>query len=179
MWAAQCNDRELPRTFLSSGGLGTMGFGFPAAVGAAIGCNDKTVVCIAGDGSFQMNEQEMATAVIHKASVKVIIMDNRALGMVRQWQKLFYDKRYFATELADTPDFVKLAAAYGWSAERVEHSEQIESAYRRMLSTEGPYLIDMRIPRDQNVFPMVAPGGSATDIIGVVDSGDGLRAMGE
>ncbi len=179
MWAAQCIDRELPRTFLSSGGLGTMGFGFPAAVGAAIGCNDKTVVCIAGDGSFQMNEQEMATAVIHKASVKVIIMDNRALGMVRQWQKLFYDKRYFATELADTPDFVKLAAAYGWSAERVEHSEQIESAYRRMLSTEGPYLIDMRIPRDQNVFPMVAPGGSATDIIGVVDSGDGLRAMGE
>jgi acetolactate synthase-1/2/3 large subunit len=156
-----------------------MGFGFPASVGAAIGCDNKTVVCIAGDGSFQMNQQEMATAAIHHASVKVIIMDNRALGMVRQWQKLFYNQRYFETELADTPDFVKLADAYEWAAERVEHPHEIEGAYERMLSTAGPYLIDMRISRDQSVFPMVSPGRGLTEVIGVVDSGDGLRSMGE
>lgn len=158
MWAAQFIDRELPRTFLSSGGLGTMGFGFPAAVGAALACPEKTVVCIAGDGSFQMNSQEMATARINGANVKVVIMDNRALGMVRQWQKLFYSERYSATELDDNPDYVKLADAYSWKAERVESPDQVEDAFERMLSSDSPYLIDLRIQRDQAVFPMVSPG---------------------
>lgn len=120
MWAHQNIHREHARTFISSGGLGTMGFGFPAAIGAKIGCPESEVVCVAGDGSFQMNSQEMATAKINDVPVKVLIIDNRALGMVHQWQSLFYNKRYSFTELADNPDFVKLADAYGWRARRVE-----------------------------------------------------------
>ena len=180
MWAAQFIDREKPRTFLSSGGLGTMGFGFPAAIGAAIGCPEKTVVCIAGDGSFQMNSQEMATAAIHGVAVKVVVMNNRALGMVRQWQKLFYDERYSATELADNPDFVKLAEAYAWKAERVEKSEDLDAAFRRMIDTPGPYLVDVRIPRDESVFPMVAPGKALSQVIGAIENGEeGLRIVTE
>ena len=178
MWAAQFIERELPRTFLSSGGLGTMGFGFPAAVGAAFGCPDKTIVCIAGDGSFQMNMQEMATAAINDVPVKVVIVDNRALGMVRQWQTLFYNKRYSASELDSVPDFVKIADAYGWKAERVERPEDIVPAIKRMLSDEGSYLIDLVISRDQNVYPMVRPGKGLDDVIGVIDSGEG-RTMEE
>lgn len=178
MWAAQLIDRELPRTFLSSGGLGTMGFGFPAAVGAAIGCPDKTVVCVAGDGSFQMNEQEMATAAVNGAAVKVVVLNNRALGMVHQWQKLFYGERYSQTEFDDVPDFVKLAEAYGWGAERVDRPEDVAGAYARMLAAQGPYLVDVRIPRDQNVYPMVAPGSALTQVIGAIDSGEGRRDLG-
>ena len=178
MWAAQFIDRELPRTFLSSGGLGTMGFGFPAAVGAAFGCPDKTVVCIAGDGSFQMNMQEMATAAINDVPVKVVIVDNRALGMVRQWQTLFYSKRYMASELDSVPDFVKIADAYGWKAERVERPEEVVPAIERMLADEGSYLLDLVISRDQNVYPMVRPGKGLDDVIGVIDSGEG-RTMEE
>ena len=178
MWAAQFIERESPRTFLSSGGLGTMGFGFPAAVGAAFGCPDKTIVCIAGDGSFQMNMQEMATAAINDVPVKVVIVDNRALGMVRQWQTLFYNKRYSASELDSVPDFVKIADAYGWKAERVERPEDVVPAIKRMLSDEGSYLIDLVISRDQNVYPMVRPGKGLDDVIGVIDSGEG-RTMEE
>ena len=178
MWAAQFIERELPRTFLSSGGLGTMGFGFPAAVGAAFGCPDKTIVCIAGDGSFQMNMQEMAAAAINDVPVKVVIVDNRALGMVRQWQTLFYNKRYSASELDSVPDFVKIADAYGWKAERVERPEDVVPAIKRMLSDEGSYLIDLVISRDQNVYPMVRPGKGLDDVIGVIDSGEG-RTMEE
>ena len=158
MWAAQFVDREVPRSFLSSGGLGTMGFGLPAAIGAALGRPDAQVVCIAGDGSLQMNVQEMATAVAEGVAVKVVLLNNKALGMVRQWQKLFYGGRYSATELPDCPDFVKLAGAYGWKAERVDEPSQVAGAFDRMLDAEGCYLIDMRISREQNVFPMVAPG---------------------
>ena len=160
MWAAQCINRDAPRTFLSSGGLGTMGFGLPAAIGAALGRPDATVVCVAGDGSFQMNVQEMATAVVEGAVVKVVLLNNQALGMVRQWQKLFFDGRYSATELPDLPDFVQLAKAYRWKAERVSDSAQVPAALERMLEAEGCYLVDMRISREQNVFPMVAPGNS-------------------
>ena len=108
MWAAQHIDRDVPRTFLSSGGLGTMGFGFPAAIGAKVACPEKQVVCIAGDGSFQMNVQEMATAAVKGINVKVLLMNNSALGMVHQWQGLFYNERYSETLLPDNPDFVKL-----------------------------------------------------------------------
>ena len=137
MWAAQSVDREAPRSFLSSGGLGTMGFGFPAAIGAAIGCPEKQVVCVAGDGSFQMNSQEMATASIHRVPVKVLILDNRCLGMVHQWQKLFYDERYSSTLLDASPDFVKLAEAYGWRGERVEKPADVDAALARMLASSG------------------------------------------
>ena len=169
MWAHQNIHREHARTFLSSGGLGTMGFGFPAAIGAKIGCPEDEVVCIAGDGSFQMNSQEMATATINKVGVKVLIMDNRALGMVHQWQRLFYNERYSFTELDANPDFVKLADAYGWQAARISKPEEIDGALDAMLSAEGPYLLDVQIPIDQTVYPMVAPGAPIDDIIGALD----------
>ncbi|WP_315898130.1 biosynthetic-type acetolactate synthase large subunit [Berryella wangjianweii] len=178
MWAAQFIDSGRPRSFLSSGGAGTMGFGFPAAIGAQVACPDKTVVCIAGDGSFQMNSQEMATAAIGGIPVKVLIMDNRALGMVRQWQKLFYHRRYSFTELADNPDFVKLAAAYGWQAERVTDPDEVAAAYERMLAAEGPYLLDLCIPRDQSVFPMVAPGKGLGEVTGAIDTEAGPMRTG-
>ncbi|MEC4272342.1 biosynthetic-type acetolactate synthase large subunit [Adlercreutzia sp. R25] len=169
MWAHQFLFRKLPRTFLSSGGLGTMGFGFPAAIGAAVANPGKTVVCIAGDGSFQMNSQEMATVAINGVPVKVMILDNRCLGMVRQWQKLFYEKRYSETLLAPVPDFVKLAAAYGWEGERVEKPSEVADAIRRMLAATGPYLLDVAISRDQSVYPMVAPGAALDDVMGAID----------
>ena len=169
MWAHQNIHREHARTFLSSGGLGTMGFGFPAAIGAKIGCPEDEVVCIAGDGSFQMNSQEMATTAINKVGVKVLIMDNRALGMVHQWQRLFYNERYSFTELDANPDFVKLADAYGWQAARISKPEEIDGALDAMLSAEGPYLLDVQIPIDQTVYPMVAPGAPIDDIIGALD----------
>lgn len=169
MWALQNIHREHARTFISSGGLGTMGFGFPAAIGAKIGCPDEQVVCIAGDGSFQMNSQEMATAKINGVNVKVLIIDNRALGMVHQWQHLFYHDRYSFTELADDPDFVKLADAYGWRARRIEKPEEVDAALDEMLASEEPYLLDVRIPAEQTVYPMVAPGAPIDDIIGALD----------
>lgn len=169
MWAHQQIHREHARTFISSGGLGTMGFGFPAAIGAKIGCPEDQVVCIAGDGSFQMNTQEMATAAINGVAVKVLVIDNRALGMVHQWQRLFYHERYSFTELAANPDFVKLADAYGWQARRIEDPAEVDAALDEMLAADGPYLLDVAIPVDQTVYPMVAPGAPIDDIIGALD----------
>ena len=169
MWAAQFIDREEPRSFISSGGLGTMGFGFPASIGAAFGRPGAQVICIAGDGSFQMNSQEMATAAIHNVPVKVVILDNRALGMVHQWQKLFYRERYSFTELDANPDFVKLADAYSWQVERVCDPAKLDEAYDRMLACNGPFLLDVAISDQQNVFPMVAPGKAMSDVMGAID----------
>nr|WP_291289750.1 biosynthetic-type acetolactate synthase large subunit [Enorma sp.] len=169
MWAHQHVHREESRTFLSSGGLGTMGFGFPAAIGAKIGRPDAQVVCIAGDGSLQMNIQEMATAIGNGVAVKVLVIDNNALGMVHQWQRLFYDERYSCTEFTANPDFVKLAEAYGWQAERITHPDEIDAALDRMLAATGPYLLDVVIPTAQTVYPMVAPGAAIDDIIGAID----------
>ncbi len=169
MWAHQNIHREHARTFLSSGGLGTMGFGFPAAIGAKIGRPDDEVVCIAGDGSFQMNSQEMATAAINGVAVKVVIVDNRALGMVHQWQRLFYHERYSFTELDANPDFVKLADAYGWRARSVSDPDELDGALDEMLASDVPYLLDVQIPTEQTVYPMVAPGAPIDDIIGALD----------
>ena len=169
MWAHQHVHREESRTFISSGGLGTMGFGFPAAIGAKIGRPDAEVVCIAGDGSLQMNIQEMATAIGNGVAVKVLLIDNNALGMVHQWQRLFYHERYSCTEFTANPDFVKLAEAYGWAAERITHPDQIDEALDRMLASKRPYLIDVIIPTAQTVYPMVAPGAAIDDIIGAID----------
>ena len=129
---------------------------------------DATVVCIAGDGSFQMNSQEMATAAINGVPVKVMILDNRCLGMVHQWQKLFYDKRYSQTLLAPVPDFVKLAEAYGWEGERVEAPGEVAAAIERMLAAAGPYLLDVAISPEQNVYPMVALAAFG-DVMGAID----------
>ena len=169
MWAHQHVHREESRTFLSSGGLGTMGFGFPAAIGAKIGRPDAQVVCIAGDGSLQMNIQEMATAIGNGVAVKVLVIDNNALGMVHQWQRLFYDERYSCTEFTANPDFVKLAEAYGWQAERITRPDEIDAALDRMLAATDPYLLDVVIPTAQTVYPMVAPGAAIDDIIGAID----------
>ena len=169
MWAHQNIHREHARTFLSSGGLGTMGFGFPAAIGAKIGRPDDEVVCIAGDGSFQMNSQEMATAAINGVAVKVAVVDNRALGMVHQWQRLFYHERYSFTELDANPDFVKLADAYGWRARSVSDPDELDGALDEMLASDVPYLLDVQIPTEQTVYPMVAPGAPIDDIIGALD----------
>lgn len=169
MWAHQNIHREHARTFISSGGLGTMGFGFPAAIGAKIGCQDEQVVCVAGDGSFQMNSQEMATAKINGVNVKVLVIDNRALGMVHQWQHLFYHDRFSFTELADNPDFVKLADAYGWRSARITRPEEVDAALDEMLASDEPYLLDVMIPAEQTVYPMVAPGAPIDDIIGALD----------
>lgn len=169
MWAHQHVHREESRTFISSGGLGTMGFGFPAAIGAKIGRPDAQVVCVAGDGSIQMNIQEMATALGNGVAVKVLVIDNNALGMVHQWQRLFYHERYSCTEFTANPDFVKLAEAYGWQAERIAHPDQIDDALDRMLAADDPYLLDVIIPTAQTVYPMVAPGAAIDDIIGAID----------
>lgn len=169
MWAHQHVHREESRTFISSGGLGTMGFGFPAAIGAKIGRPDAQVVCVAGDGSIQMNIQEMATALGNGVAVKVLVIDNNALGMVHQWQRLFYHERYSCTEFTANPDFVKLAEAYGWQAERIARPDQIDDALDRMLAADGPYLLDVIIPTAQTVYPMVAPGAAIDDIIGAID----------
>ena len=171
MWAAQHVKRDVPRTFLTSGGLGTMGFGFPAAIGAKVACPEKQVVCVAGDGSFQMNVQEMATAAAEGINVKVLLMNNSALGMVHQWQSLFYGQRYSETILPDCPDFVALSKAYGWDAKRVSDPAELEEAMRWLLDSEGPTLLDMRFDRSENVFPMVAPGAPLDDIIGAINVG--------
>lgn len=168
MWAAQYLHCTRPRTFLSSGGAGTMGFGFPAAIGAQEGCPDSLVVCVAGDGSLQMNIQEMATAYEAGTPVKVLLLNNSTLGMVHQWQDLFYSKRYSQTVFTGNPDFVKLAEAYHWYGDSVSDPSQLEGAMERWLSQEGPALLEVVIPADENVFPMVPAGGTLTGQIGVV-----------
>ncbi|MGN0059016.1 MAG: biosynthetic-type acetolactate synthase large subunit [Coriobacteriales bacterium] len=168
MWAAQYLHCTRPRTFLSSGGAGTMGFGFPAAIGAQEGCPDSLVVCVAGDGSLQMNIQEMATAYEAGTPVKVLLLNNSTLGMVHQWQDLFYSKRYSQTVFTGNPDFVKLAQAYHWYGDSVSDPAQLEGAMEKWLSQEGPALLEVVIPEDENVFPMVPAGGTLTGQIGVV-----------
>ncbi|MEE8413358.1 MAG: biosynthetic-type acetolactate synthase large subunit [Dehalococcoidales bacterium] len=164
MWAAQHYYFDKPNTLISSGGLGTMGYGLPAAIGAKIGMPDKTVWCIDGDGSFQMNIQELATMAQEKTAVKIAILNNGYLGMVRQWQDLFYEKRYVATPLSG-PDFVKVAEAYGISALRVKHNEEITPALEQAMAEDGPFLIDFMVEPEENVYPMIAPGATLSEII--------------
>ena len=159
MWAAQFFKYDKPRTFLTSGGLGTMGFGFPAAIGAQIAFPDRTVAVIAGDGSLQMNIQELATAVQYKLPVKVVILNNMVLGMVRQWQELFFEKRYSHTCISVAPDFVKLADAYGAVGLRAKKPSEVEAVLREGLSVQGrPVLMDFRIDQFEGVYPMVPAG---------------------
>jgi len=166
MWTAQFYPFSKPRTMISSGGLGTMGYGFPAAIGAQIGKPKATVFDIAGDGSIQMNIQELATAVINKLPVKVAIFNNCCLGMVRQWQELFYKKRYSHTSLGGvSPDFVKLAESYGAVGIRVTKKSEVRSAIERALETDNCVFIDFHIEPDENVFPMVPAGQAINKMI--------------
>ncbi len=165
MWAAQFYKFKFPRTFITSGGLGTMGFGFPAAMGASIACPERLVFDIAGDGSIQMNIQELATVATYKIPVKIIILNNNYLGMVRQWQELFYKKRYAATPL-DNPDFVKVAEGFGVKAMRIEKEKDIKKAIKEIIAHKGPVLADFWIEEEENVFPMVPAGASIDRMIG-------------
>ncbi len=165
MWAAQFYKFHSPRQFLSSGGLGTMGYGFPAAIGAQFACPDRVVFDIAGDGSIQMNIQEMATAVQHRLPVNIAILDNRFLGMVRQWQQLFYDCRYASTCLTSAPDFVKLAEAYGAVGIRVTRKEDVPDAIREAISIKNTVILDFVVDREANVMPMVPAGAAINEMI--------------
>jgi len=165
MWAALYFDAYLPRTFLTSGGLGTMGWGFPAAIGAKAARPDVPVVDIAGDGSFGMTENNLATSVEEGLPVIVVVLNNHMLGMVAQWQRLFYDRRYSAVELKGNPDFVKLAGAYGAEGVRAETPEEFEAAVKGALGSEVTTVIDVPIDPEENVFPMVPPGKGLRDIL--------------
>ncbi|MBN1050724.1 biosynthetic-type acetolactate synthase large subunit [Clostridium botulinum] len=169
MWASQYFNYTNRRSFLSSGGLGTMGYGFGAAIGAQIGKPDKKVFNIAGDGSFGMNCNEMATAVKNKLPLVVIVMNNNALGMVRQWQTLFYEKRYSETTLDRQTDYVKLAEAFGAKGFRVEKRENLEEVLKKAIASKEPVLIDYVISNDKKVFPMVAPGAPINQLISEED----------
>jgi acetolactate synthase I/II/III large subunit len=166
MWAAQYFHFARPRRWINSGGLGTMGFGLPAAMGAQVGCPDETVVCIAGDGSVQMNMQEMATCVEGNIPIKVFIMNNGYLGMVRQWQELFWDGRYSHVEMGQSPDYVKLAEAYGATGLRFEDKHTLVEDMRQALNTEGPVLVDVRVTKEENTYPMIPAGQAARDMVG-------------
>ena len=163
MWAAQYYEYRYPRSLLTSGGLGTMGYGLGAAIGAKMGCKDKTVINIAGDGCFRMNMNEIATATRYNIPVIQVILNNHVLGMVRQWQTLFYGKRYSQTVLNDAVDFVKIAEAMGAKAYRVTQKEELEPVLREAISLNIPVVIDCQIGCDDKVFPMVSPGAPIAD----------------
>ena len=164
MWTAQFFPFDQPNTFITSGGLGTMGFGLPAAIGVKCAFPDKQVVDIAGDGSIQMNIQELATAAQYKINVKIVLLNNGYLGMVRQWQELFYEKRYSHTDMTYAPDFVKLAEAYGVVGLRATKPEEVESILKQGLSLDRPVLMDFRVSREECVYPMVNPGDSISNM---------------
>jgi len=165
MWAALHFMAYEPRTFISSGGLGTMGFGFPASIGAKVACPSRPVVDIAGDGSFRMTEQELGTSVEEEIPVTVIVMNNSVLGMVAQWQRLFYGRRYSAVKLGSTPDFIKLAEAYGAEGIRVGSLKEFSKAVRRAIKSEVTTVIDVPISPEENVFPMMPPRAGLKGIV--------------
>jgi len=166
MWAAHYCTRTEPRTWLSSSGLGTMGFGLPAAIGAAIGRPDREVVLITGDGSFQMCIQELATVVQERLPIKIVLINNGYLGMVRQWQEMFYKGRYKEVDLRPgMPDFVKLAEAYGIKGLRVRRLGELEAAVAAARAHEGPVLLEAVVAEEENVFPIVPPGGANTEAL--------------
>ncbi|MBI4374196.1 MAG: acetolactate synthase 3 large subunit, partial [Deltaproteobacteria bacterium] len=163
MWAAQIYAFDRPRRWCTSGGLGTMGYGFPAAIGAQMAHPKETVFCISGDGSIQMNIQEMATAVRYKLPVKVAIINNFCLGMVRQWQEFFYGRRYSESSMAPTPDFVKLADSYGGVGFLAKKPSEVEPVLKESMKVKDrPVLIDFQVAREENVMPMV-PAGKGLD----------------
>jgi acetolactate synthase-1/2/3 large subunit len=166
MWTAQHYHFPKPRRWINSGGLGTMGFGLPSAIGAKVAKPDELVVCVAGDGSLVMTCQELATAVEHNVDVKVFIMNNGYLGMVRQWQELFWDKRYSSVDMGSSPDWVKLAEAFGARGMRVDQDADVEEAMREAIDTDGPVVLDVRVRKEENCYPMIPAGAAARDMVG-------------
>jgi acetolactate synthase I/II/III large subunit len=166
MWTAQYYDFPAPRRWINSGGLGTMGFGLPAAMGASVGCPEALVCCVAGDGSVQMNAQELATCAQERIPIKVFVMNNGYLGMVRQWQELFWDGKYSHVETGEFPDFVKLAEAYGATGMRFEDKTTLVEDMKRAIATEGPVFVDVRVTREENTYPMIPAGQAAREMVG-------------
>ena len=165
MWTAQFFDFIQPRTFLSSGGLGTMGYGLPAALGAQVAFPKRQVIDVSGDGSFQMNSQEMATLVQYRLPVKIVILNNNFLGMVRQWQQLFFDKRYSQTCMELPIDFIKLAEAYGATGLRTSKPEEVEDVIKKAFDTPGPVIMEFKVSREENVMPMVPAGAGLNEMV--------------
>jgi acetolactate synthase I/II/III large subunit len=166
MWCAQYFHFREPRRWINSGGLGTMGFGLPSSLGAKVARPDETVICLAGDGSLQMTSQELATAVAEDIPVKVFIMNNGYLGMVRQWQELFWDKRYSAVDMGSTPDWVKLAEAYGAVGMRATDKGLLIDQMREAIQAEGPVVLDVQVTKEENCYPMIPAGQAARDMVG-------------
>ncbi|MBK0034708.1 acetolactate synthase 2 catalytic subunit [Erwinia sp. S43] len=160
MWAAQHMSFTRPENFITSSGLGTMGFGLPAAVGAQVARPDDTVICVSGDGSFMMNVQELGTIKRKQLPVKIVLLDNQRLGMVRQWQQLFFEERYSETNLSDNPDFLTLASAFNIPGQRITRKDQVDAALDALLHSEGPYMLHVAIDEHENVWPLVPPGAS-------------------
>ncbi|MBL5967726.1 acetolactate synthase 2 catalytic subunit [Lelliottia amnigena] len=165
MWSAQHMTYTRPENFITSSGLGTMGFGLPAAVGAQVARPNDTVICISGDGSFMMNVQELGTVKRKQLPLKILLLDNQRLGMVRQWQQLFFNERYSETTLTDNPDFLVLASAFGIPGQHITRKDQVEAALDTMLSSEGPYLLHVSIDELENVWPLVPPGASNAQML--------------
>ena len=165
MWAAQHYGFETPNKWLTSGGLGTMGYGLPAAIGAQLGHPNALVIDIAGEASIQMNIQELATATQYRLPVKVFILNNEYMGMVRQWQELTYESRYAESYSDSLPDFVKLAEAYGWKGIRIERPDQLAGGIEDMLAHDGPVMVDCHVAQLANCFPMIPSGAAHTEMI--------------
>jgi len=165
MWVAQHMRFNSPRNHLSSGGLGTMGFGLPAAIGAKLARPQDTVIAVSGDGSFMMNVQELGTIKRFRLPVKIVIIDNQRLGMVKQWQQLFFNERYSETDLSDNPDFVALAAAFAIPGHTITRKDEVASALEAMFSWPGPYLLHVRIDEKDSVWPLVPPGAPNEDML--------------
>ncbi|MEB2307452.1 acetolactate synthase 2 catalytic subunit [Citrobacter braakii] len=165
MWSAQHMTYTRPENFITSSGLGTMGFGLPAAVGAQVARPNDTVICISGDGSFMMNVQELGTVKRKQLPLKIVLLDNQRLGMVRQWQQLFFQERYSETTLTDNPDFLMLARAFGIPGQHITRKDQVEAALDTMLNSEGPYLLHVSIDELENVWPLVPPGASNSEML--------------
>jgi acetolactate synthase-1/2/3 large subunit len=166
MWAAQYYDFPEPRRWINSGGAGTMGFGLPAAMGAAMGNPEQLVVCISGDGSLQMNIQELATISENNIPVKIFLMNNGFLGMVRQWQELFWDGRYSHVDMGDLPDWLKLADAYGIWARKETDKTKLVDTFKEAIAHDGPAFVDVRVTKEENTYPMIPAGQAARDMVG-------------
>jgi len=165
MWTAQHMDFTAPERFITSSGLGTMGFGLPAAIGAQVACPDHTVICVSGDGSVMMNIQELGTIKRKNLPVKILLLDNQRLGMVRQWQQLFFEERYSETLLTDNPDFLMLAAAFGIPGQSISRKDQLDDALDTLLNSEGAYFLHVAIDEAENVWPLVPPGASNNNMM--------------
>ena len=166
MWAAQFYKNHRTNAWISSGGAGTMGFGMPSAIGAQFAQPKDTVISISGDGGFQMTQAELSTAAIHKLPIKIVIIDNKYLGMVRQWQGLFYDNRLSGVDLEGNPDFVKLGQAYGIKGFRIKRPAEVSKVIEKALAyNDGPCIIHAEVVKEDNVFPMIPAGGAAEDMI--------------